>query len=77
MKYCERIKMLRKNQGLNQAALGKILNLGQRTISQYETNGRGLPTSVIIKYAQYFNVTADYILGLSDNPQKGWLEDKK
>ena len=58
MKYCERIKMLRKNQGLNQAALGKILNLGQRKTSQYKTNRRGLPTSVIKKYAQYFKGTA-------------------
>ncbi|MEE0732721.1 MAG: helix-turn-helix transcriptional regulator [Acutalibacteraceae bacterium] len=77
MKYYERIRILRESQDLSQKKLGDLLNLNQRTVSQYERNGRSLPIDVVIRYAQYFKVTTDYILGLSNNPQKGWLEGEK
>ena len=48
MEYYERIRILRENQDLSQKKLGDLLNLNQRTVSQYERNGRSLPIDVVI-----------------------------
>ena len=61
-----RIRELRERQGLGQAALASFVGSSQQTISRIE-NGKCVPhTDLIIKIADYFKVTVDYILCLSD-----------
>lgn len=62
--YGQRIKEIRKENNLNQTQLGEILNVNQRTISQYENETRDLSTSIIIEICKHFNISADYLLGI-------------
>lgn len=62
-----RIKELRKAKGISTVQLGKYLGLTNATITNYE-NGRRNPTpATLIKLADYFNVTVDYLIGRDDN----------
>ena len=61
------IKNLRLEKKLTQEDLAKVLNLSVSTISMYETGAREPDISTIKNMAEYFNVTSDYILGLSSN----------
>lgn len=65
MAYNEIIQELRKNKNLTQTDLAKIFCTTQRTISNWETGRNEPPYEMLIKYAQFFNVTTDYILGLT------------
>ena len=69
MEYYERIRGLREDKDMSQGELSKLLNIGQQTLSQYETNSRKLPIDLLKRYAIIFHVSADYILGLTDNPE--------
>ena len=61
-----RIKQLRKARGLRQADVARETCIDQKTLSNYET-GRTNPDSyAIVQMADFFGVTADYLLGLSD-----------
>jgi len=62
----KRIKSLRIEKGLTQEQLGKILNVGKSTISQYENNINTPDTNVIKKLADYFCCSVDYLLGRTD-----------
>lgn len=72
MKYNEIIRGLREDKDLTQSELGKIFNVNQITISQYERGTRALNIEMLILYAKYFNVSADYIIGLTQNPTPNW-----
>lgn len=64
--FSERLLELRKERGLSQADLAKELEVSYSVICYWETN-RSEPTAPnILKIAEYFGVTADYLLGLSD-----------
>lgn len=58
-----RIAELRKKNNISQKELGKIVNLNQRTISNYETGIAEPDLYTIRKLAEYFNVSIDYLLG--------------
>ena len=75
MEYWERIKGLREDKDLTQVDIAKYLNVAQNTYSQYENGKREVPITVLIKLCQYFDVSSDYILGLSDEkkPGKQWI----
>lgn len=62
----ERIKALREERtNYNQTEFGKLLNMSQLQISRLETGRAHLKDEDIISYCNFFNVSADYILGLS------------
>ena len=61
-----RIRELRERQGLGQAALANFVGSSQQTISRIENGKCVPPTDLIINIADYFRVTVDYILCLSD-----------
>ena len=61
-----RIKDLREDSDLTQQQLADFLHIKQNTYSQYENGQRQLPIDMLIKLAKYYNVTTDYILGISD-----------
>lgn len=63
-----RLKELRKQKGLSQLRLATELNTTQNTISRYETGEREPGIDELIKLADYFNVSVDYLLGRTDNP---------
>ena len=62
LQYNEILKELREDKRLTQTQLGQIFNVNQITISQYERGTRQLSIEMLIKYADFFNVTTDYIL---------------
>lgn len=66
MEYHNRIRELREEREMNQTELGKIFNVSQIAISQYERQTRDIPTEILRSMAKFFNVTTDYILGISD-----------
>lgn len=61
-----RIKELREARGLSQAELAHELNVTQQTVAHWESGTRDLKTGAIVSLARFFNVTSDYLLGLSD-----------
>ena len=75
-----RIKELRKQHELTQEELGSIINVQKAAISKYELERATPSTDILKKLADYFNVTTDYLLGRTDEPQgtgfqKGLLGD--
>ncbi len=66
MKFSQRLKELRKEKKMTQVELGKMLNYGYTAIANYE-KGRNHPSLVdIIKIANIFDVSVDYLIGNSD-----------
>ena len=64
--FAERIKKLRKEAGITQAELGKICGLSKGTVAMWEVGQREVTFDTLRKLADYFGVTADYLLGFSD-----------
>lgn len=64
--FAARLKELRNERSLNQAELAAILNVDQRTISNWEKAVREPNFDMLIKIAKLFDVTTDYLLGLVD-----------
>ena len=60
-----KIRELREDKDLNQTQISKILNVSQTTYSRYERNIDCLPIPALITLANYYKVSADYILGIS------------
>ena len=69
MEYYERIKFLRQKNNMSQEDLSELLGIGQQTLSQYEKNKRKLPIDLLISYSKIFNVSIDYIMGITDNTE--------
>lgn len=63
-----RLRELRKARGISQLKLAMDLNTNQNTISRYETGEREPGINELIKIADYFNVSVDYLLKRTDNP---------
>lgn len=66
-----RLKELRKNNGMKQAELGKLLNVQEAAISKYESGKVPLTADTIIKLAEIFKVSTDYLLGREDSSGQG------
>ena len=62
----KRIRDLREDRDLTQKALSKALNCSQQVYSNYELGQRDIPTDILIKLSAFYNVSVDYILGISD-----------
>lgn len=63
----ERIRNLREDRDLTQKEVAQILNCSQQVYSNYELGQRDIPTDILIKISKFYNVSTDYILGISDN----------
>ena len=64
-----RIRDLREDRDLTQTEMGKILNCSQRVYSNYERGDIDIPTHILIKLADFHDVSVDYLLGRTDNPR--------
>jgi len=62
-----RLKELRKEKNVSQLKLALDLNMNQNTISRYETMEREADYKTLIKFADYFEVSLDYLLGRTEN----------
>lgn len=61
-----RLKSLRKEKNISQLKLALDLNMNQNSISRYENGEREADYNTLIKFADYFDVSLDYLLGRSD-----------
>ena len=64
----QRIRDLREDHDLTQNQLAQALNCSQQVYSNYELGQRDIPTDILIKLSNFYRVSTDYILGISDNP---------
>ena len=62
-----RLKELRRERGLSQLQLALKLDMNQNTISRYESLEREADYATLIKFADFFDVSLDYLLGRSNN----------
>lgn len=74
-----RIKELRTERGITQADLAKILKISDRAVGYYENGDREPDYSTLLKIADYFDVSIDYLLGASDikKPNESKNTDKE
>lgn len=63
-----RLKELRQKRRTSQVALAMALNMNQNTISRYENEERQADYETLIAFADFFNVSIDYLLGRTENP---------
>ena len=66
MRYTERIRALRVDKDLTQTQVAELLHVGQKTYSDYELGKTRIPLDSVIILAKYYNVSMDYICGVSD-----------
>ncbi len=72
-----KIKQLRLDKKLTQAELGKIIGISASTIGMYEQNRRDPDTITLSKIAEFFNVSADYLLDISTDMTKNYYKTNK
>ena len=68
MNKYQRIRDLREDKDLNQTEVAKYLGMSQTGYSKYETGENDIPTAILIKLADFYNVSTDYLLGRTNNP---------
>lgn len=68
MKF-QRIQDLRIDSDLSQKKIGEILHISQRSYSHYETGSRNIPIEILIRLADYYDTTIDYLVGRTDNKE--------
>ncbi|MBQ8144124.1 MAG: helix-turn-helix transcriptional regulator [Butyricicoccus sp.] len=61
--HFERLRDLREDHNLTQKEIAAVLDIDQRVYSTYETGKREIPVHHLIKLADYYHVTTDYLLG--------------
>lgn len=64
-----RLKFLREQRRISQVKLAMDLDMNQNSISRYETGAHEADYATLIKFADYFNVSVDYLLERTDNPK--------
>lgn len=68
--YRSRLRGVREDRDLTQAEVGKILNKSQQGYNHIEAGRAELKIDDLVRLCQFYNLTADYLVGLSDQPQK-------
>ncbi len=68
MNFAQRLRELREDRDLSQADIAKILKTSQSYYAQYENSKRPLPIHHLETLCVFYNVSADYILGLPNLP---------
>ncbi|AEG16026.1 MAG: hypothetical protein PWP72_2102 [Thermoanaerobacter sp.] len=70
LKLSARLRELRTSRKISQTALSNAIGVSQRAISYYEA-GKDIPTlDVLIRLADFFDVSLDYLVGRSDDPRR-------
>ena len=63
------LKSIREDNDIKQREIAQVLNVSQNTYSQYETGVIAITAEVLIKLADYYNVSIDYLLDRTSNPK--------
>ena len=71
-----RIRELRKSKGMNQDTLASFVGVSQQTISKIERDMNSMSIDILVQIAKHFNVTTDYLLGISDEKRNLHLENR-
>ena len=66
MKF-QRIQDLRIDADMSERELSEILHISQRSYSHYETGSRNIPIEMLIRLANYYEISLDYLVGRTDN----------
>ena len=61
-----RIRDLREDHDMTQKQVANLLGMSQTGYSKYETGENDIPTAVLIKLAEFYNTSTDYLLGRTD-----------
>ena len=61
-----RIRDLREDKDMNQTQIAKMLGMSQTGYSKYETGENDIPTAILLKLADFYQTTTDYLLGRTD-----------
>ena len=64
-----RIRNLREDKDMSQTEMAKIIHCGQRVYSHYERGGLDIPTDILIRLADFHQVSVDYLLGRTERMQ--------
>lgn len=64
------LRSIREDNDIRQKDIAAYLNVSQNTYSQYETGVIALTADILIKLSEYYDVSVDYLLDLTDIPQK-------
>ncbi len=64
----KRIRDLREDLDMTQTEIANMLGMSQTGYSKYETGENDIPTAILIKLADFYNTSIDYLLGQTDNP---------
>ena len=70
MTYAERIRALREDRDMTQTDVAAVLKVGQRTYCDYELGKTRVPVDSLITLAKMYNVSMDYICGVSDEKRQ-------
>jgi len=68
-KYTEIIRGLREDKDLNQTDIAEIINKNQQQYSRYEKGTRELPLSALMKLADFYGLSTDYLLGRTNRKE--------
>ena len=68
--YIDRLKGLREDNDLTQAQIAQILGTSQTMYARYERGANEMPIRHFVTLCEFYNVSADYILGLKQNPSR-------
>ena len=68
MKF-QRIQDLRTDADMSQKRLSEILHISQRSYSHYETGSRNIPVEMLIRLANYYDISVDYLVGRTDKKE--------
>ena len=69
MGYRERLRNVREDRDLTQAQVGAVLNKSQQGYNHIETGRAELKIEDLVKLCQFYNLSADYMVGLIDKPK--------
>ena len=65
----DRLRKLRESLCISQAKFGKIAGMAQATVNRYETGYSAVPLKTLMWYADYFDVSMDYLCGRTERPE--------
>ena len=70
MYFYQRLRDLREDHDLSQGKIAELLQVSQQHYSMYETGKRELPMHHFVTLAKFYNVSLDYLAGLTNTPKK-------
>ena len=70
MYYYKRLRDLREDNDKNQSQIAELLGMKQQQYARYESGVNEIPLHHLITLARYYNVSLDYLAGITDTPRK-------